>query len=56
LGRSIDFSDAMIFAMAVVNNHGACYFLTADPSNREMKSYFARALNSGEIKKAFVCE
>ena len=48
LGAVIDFSDAMIFAMAVVNIT-ALYFLMPIVK-REMKSYFAR-LKSGEIKK-----
>jgi len=48
LGAVIDFSDAMIFAMAVVNIT-ALYFLMPIVK-REMKSYFARLI-SGEIKK-----
>ena len=46
LGAVIDFSDAMIFAMAVVNIT-ALYFLMPIVK-REMNSYFAR-LKSGEI-------
>jgi len=48
LGPVIDFSDAAIFAMAVVNITGL-YFLMPIVK-REMNSYFAR-LKSGEIKK-----
>jgi AGCS family alanine or glycine:cation symporter len=48
LGAVIDFSDAMIFAMAVVNIT-ALYFLMPIVK-REMKSYFSR-LESGELKK-----
>ncbi|MGJ8546456.1 MAG: alanine/glycine:cation symporter family protein [Sulfitobacter sp.] len=48
LGSVIDFSDAMIFAMAVVNIT-ALYFLMPIVK-REMNSYFAR-LKSGEIVK-----
>ena len=48
LGPVIDFSDAAIFAMAVVNIT-ALYFLMPIVK-REMKSYNAR-LKSGEIKK-----
>ncbi len=48
LGAVIDFSDAMIFAMAVVNIT-ALYFLMPIVK-REMKSYFDR-LKSGEIAK-----
>lgn len=48
LGAVIDFSDAMIFAMAVVNIT-ALYFLMPIVK-REMNSYFAR-LKSGEIVK-----
>ncbi|WP_241556947.1 alanine/glycine:cation symporter family protein [Marinomonas hwangdonensis] len=48
LGPVIDFSDAAIFAMAVVNITGL-YFLMPIVK-REMNSYFKR-LKSGEIKK-----
>jgi len=48
LGAVIDFSDAMIFAMAVVNIT-ALYFLMPIVK-REMNSYFSR-LKSGEIVK-----
>ncbi|MBX2868880.1 MAG: alanine:cation symporter family protein [Acidiferrobacterales bacterium] len=48
LGPVIDFSDAAIFAMAVVNIF-ALYFLMK-VVKRELHSYAAR-LNSGEIKK-----
>jgi len=48
LGAVIDFSDAMIFAMAVVNII-ALYFLMPIVK-REMNSYFDR-LKSGEIRK-----
>tara|TARA_R110000850_G_scaffold8818_9_gene32434 strand:- start:4139 stop:5689 length:1551 start_codon:yes stop_codon:yes gene_type:complete len=48
LGAVIDFSDAMIFAMAVVNIT-ALYFLMPIVK-REMNSYFGR-LKSGEIVK-----
>ncbi len=48
LGAVIDFSDAMIFAMAVVNII-ALYFLMPIVK-REMNSYFGR-LKSGEIRK-----
>ncbi len=48
LGAVIDFSDAMIFAMAVVNII-ALYFLMPIVK-REMHSYFGR-LKTGEIKK-----
>ncbi len=48
LGAVIDFSDAMIFAMAVVNIT-ALYFLMPIVK-REMNSYFAR-IKSGEIVK-----
>lgn len=48
LGAVIDFSDAMIFAMAVVNII-ALYFLMPIVK-REMNSYFSR-LKSGEIRK-----
>ncbi|TMM51157.1 alanine/glycine:cation symporter family protein [Sulfitobacter sabulilitoris] len=48
LGAVIDFSDAMIFAMAVVNIT-ALYFLMPIVK-REMNSYFAR-LKTGEIIK-----
>jgi AGCS family alanine or glycine:cation symporter len=48
LGSVIDFSDAMIFAMSVVNI-AALYFLMPIVK-REMESYFSR-LRSGEIRK-----
>jgi AGCS family alanine or glycine:cation symporter len=48
LGAVIDFSDSMIFAMAVVNII-ALYFLLP-VVKRELKSYLAR-LASGEIRK-----
>jgi AGCS family alanine or glycine:cation symporter len=48
LGAVIDFSDAMIFAMAVVNIFGI-YFLMPIVKD-EMNSYLAR-LRSGEIRK-----
>ena len=48
LGPVIDFSDAAIFAMAVVNIT-ALYFLMP-VVKRELKSYLSR-LNTGEIKK-----
>lgn len=48
LGPVIDFSDASIFAMALVNIIGL-YFLMPIVKD-ELKSYFAR-LDSGEIKK-----
>ncbi|SFD50813.1 alanine or glycine:cation symporter, AGCS family [Sulfitobacter brevis] len=48
LGAVIDFSDAMIFAMAVVNI--TALYLLMPIVKREMNSYFAR-LKSGEIKK-----
>lgn len=48
LGPVIDFSDAAIFAMAVVNI-GALYFLMGIVK-KELKSYSAR-LEAGEIKK-----
>ena len=48
LGPVIDFSDASIFAMALVNIIGL-YFLMPIVRD-EVKSYFAR-LDSGEIKK-----
>lgn len=48
LGAVIDFSDAMIFAMAVVNIIGL--YVLMPIVKREMQSYFAR-LKSGEIKK-----
>lgn len=48
LGPVIDFSDAAIFAMAVVNITGL-YFLMPIVK-REMESYFTR-LKNGEIKK-----
>ena len=48
LGAVIDFSDAMIFAMAVVNIIGL--YVLMPIVKREMQSYFGR-LKSGEIKK-----
>ena len=48
LGSVIDFSDAMIFAMAVVNI--TALYVLMPIVKREMKSYFAR-LKSGELKK-----
>ncbi len=48
LGAVIDFSDAMIFAMAVVNIIGLYVLLPI--VRRETNSYFAR-LKSGEIRK-----
>ncbi|MFS4439396.1 alanine/glycine:cation symporter family protein [Paracoccaceae bacterium GXU_MW_L88] len=48
LGSVIDFSDAMIFAMAVVNIFGLYFLLPI--VKREVKSYFAR-VDSGEIRK-----
>ena len=48
LGSVIDFSDAMIFAMAVVNI--AALYCLMPVVKREAASYFAR-LKSGEIKK-----
>ncbi|MEQ8258439.1 MAG: alanine:cation symporter family protein, partial [Roseovarius confluentis] len=48
LGPVIDFSDAAIFAMAVVNVLGL-YFLMPIVK-RELQSYASR-LRSGEIKK-----
>jgi AGCS family alanine or glycine:cation symporter len=48
LGAVIDFSDAMIFAMAVVNI--TALYLLMPIVRREMNSYFSR-LQSGEIKR-----
>ncbi len=48
LGAVIDFSDAMIFAMAVVNI--TALYLLMPIVKREMNSYFDR-LKSGEIKR-----
>ena len=48
LGAVIDFSDAMIFAMAVVNI--TALYLLMPIVKREMQSYFAR-IRSGEIVK-----
>ena len=48
LGAVIDFSDAMIFAMAVVNI--IALYLLMPIVKREMHSYFSR-LKTGEIKK-----
>ncbi len=48
LGAVIDFSDAMIFAMAVVNI--IALYLLMPIVKREMTSYFSR-LKSGEIRK-----
>lgn len=48
LGAVIDFSDAMIFAMAVVNI--TALYLLMPIVKREMNSYFSR-LKSGEIKR-----
>ena len=48
LGAVIDFSDAMIFAMAVVNI--TALYVLMPIVKREMQSYFSR-LDSGEIRK-----
>ncbi|MEM7491618.1 MAG: alanine:cation symporter family protein, partial [Pseudomonadota bacterium] len=48
LGAVIDFSDAMIFAMAVVNI--TALYVLMPIVKREMESYFAR-LRTGEIKR-----
>jgi AGCS family alanine or glycine:cation symporter len=48
LGAVIDFSDAMIFAMAVVNI--VALYVLMPIVKREVDSYFAR-LESGEIRK-----
>jgi AGCS family alanine or glycine:cation symporter len=48
LGAVIDFSDAMIFAMAVVNI--SALYVLMPIVKREMRSYFAR-VDSGEIVK-----
>jgi AGCS family alanine or glycine:cation symporter len=48
LGSVIDFSDAMIFAMAVVNI--IALYLLMPIVKRELDSYFAR-LHSGQIRK-----
>ncbi|MEM7711931.1 MAG: alanine:cation symporter family protein, partial [Pseudomonadota bacterium] len=48
LGAVIDFSDAMIFAMAVVNI--TALYVLMPIVKREMQSYFGR-LQTGEIKK-----
>jgi alanine or glycine:cation symporter, AGCS family len=48
LGAVIDFSDAMIFAMAVVNI--SALYVLMPIVKREMNSYFSR-LKSGEIRK-----
>lgn len=48
LGPVIDFSDAAIFAMAVVNIIGL--YVLMDLVKKELHSYSAR-LQSGEIKK-----
>ena len=48
LGPVIDFSDAAIFAMAVVNI--SALYVLMPIVKREMQSYFDR-LKSGEIKK-----
>ena len=48
LGAVIDFSDAMIFAMALVNI--AALYVLMPIVKREMNSYFGR-LRSGEIRR-----
>ena len=48
LGSLIDFADAMIFAMALINIAGL--YLLAPVVKRELASYWSR-LQSGEIKK-----
>ncbi|MCK0167410.1 alanine:cation symporter family protein [Jannaschia sp. S6380] len=48
LGAVIDFSDAMIFAMAVVNI--TALYVLMPIVKREMKSYFSR-LDTGEIRR-----
>ncbi len=49
LGKVIDFSDAMIFAMSLPNVIGL--YILAPTVKRELKSYLAR-INSGEIKSS----
>ncbi|WP_424932281.1 alanine/glycine:cation symporter family protein [Amaricoccus macauensis] len=53
LGAVIDFSDAMIFAMAVVNI--IALYVLIPIAGREVNSYFSR-LKSGEIRKFVAAE